>query len=93
MPIIFTEHGGKPIRLQILTTLFGIVFISSGCTDPAYFETPPVEVETTRGSVTCQLYWPEETTWDQAVLAPPGMSIPEADQICRNEGLRRKNKT
>jgi hypothetical protein len=63
--------------------------VLSGCTDPANFETTPVDVETSRGTVTCQLYAPNVVTWDQAVLAPEGMSIPEADKVCQTEGLRR----
>ncbi|WP_171181208.1 hypothetical protein [Ruegeria sp. HKCCD8929] len=64
--------------------------VLSGCAGPAFFESEPVEVDTPKGVVTCQLYLPEEVAWDEAVLAPPGMSIPEADEICRIEGHRRK---
>jgi hypothetical protein len=41
--------------------------------------------------VTCQLYTPDSTIWDRAVFAPKGLSIPNANQICVNEGLRRMN--
>lgn len=80
----------KAIRLVSLAALCCTTLIVSGCTDPSYHETPPVEVETPRGTVTCQLYTREILHWDRAILAPTGMSIPEADRICRDEGLRRK---
>ncbi|WP_171182070.1 hypothetical protein [Ruegeria sp. HKCCD8929] len=76
----------SPITLPFIVSAAAV----SGCAAPEYFETKPVEVETPKGVVTCQLYLPEEVAWDQAVLAPPGMSIPEADEICRIEGYRRK---
>ncbi len=78
--------------MRLLRTLqfFFSVALVSGCIAPEHFETQPVEVETPNGTVICQHYLPEEVAWDQAVLAPPGMSIPEADEICRIEGYRRK---
>lgn len=58
--------------------------------DPRSYESPPVEVETPQGVVTCQLYSPEIVAWDRAIDRPDTMSYPEADEVCRAEGLRQK---
>jgi hypothetical protein len=65
--------------------------VVSGCTIPFYYETSPVVVETRRGIVTRQLYTPELVVSDEAIPAPVGMSIPEADKISRVEGHRRES--
>lgn len=77
-------------NVTYLAVLFSLMLVS-GCAHPTYYETAPVEVETPRGVVTCQLYTPEEVLLDEAIFAPDGMSIPEADAFCRAEGHRRKS--
>ncbi len=64
----------------------------SGGIDPADYETTPVEVQTAKGVVTCQLYREKQVVWDEAISIPPGMTIREGDQICVNEGIRRLKK-
>ncbi|WP_254055649.1 hypothetical protein [Ruegeria sp. EL01] len=85
-----STKGGSAIRTisPVVALLCALAF--SGCNNPTYYETAPVDIETSKGVVTCQLYTPSVVVWDQAVLAPESMSIPEADSICKNEGLRRK---
>ncbi|MEL7013596.1 MAG: hypothetical protein AAFO72_09980 [Pseudomonadota bacterium] len=62
---------------------------AAGCTlDPRNFETEPVEVATSKGVVLCQLYTKETVVWDRAIDRPDGMSVQEADDICRAEGAR-----
>lgn len=63
---------------------------AAGCTiDPRDYETTPVEVASSKGVVTCQLYIEDTIVWDRAIDIPNGMSIAEGDQICRAEGQRR----
>lgn len=66
--------------------------VLAGCIDPADYETAPVKLETSKGVVICQLYKPRQVIWDEAISIPPGMTIAEGDQICKNEGLRRLKK-
>lgn len=60
---------------------------------PKDLETTPVQVQTSKGVVTCQLYRQDRVTWDRAIDFPATkMSVPEADAICQQEGLRRIGK-
>lgn len=54
-------------------------------------ETEPVQVNTAKGVVTCQLYLPEVVMLDESIAHPSGMSLEEADDICRQEGVRVMN--
>ncbi|MEP3638288.1 MAG: hypothetical protein ABJM43_12455 [Paracoccaceae bacterium] len=64
----------------------------AGCaTSPAQFETTPVQLQTPKGVVTCQLYTKERVIWDRSIDRPASMSVKEADDICLAEGLRQKN--
>jgi hypothetical protein len=65
--------------------------ICTGCINLADYESTPVQVSTSQGIVTCQLYRPNEVLWDRATDAPRGMSIKTADNVCIKEGSRRKN--
>ncbi len=63
----------------------------AGCApDPRSFETTPVKLETSKGIVTCQLYTKERVLWDRAIDRPENMTVREADDICRAEGVRRQ---
>lgn len=74
-------------------TLCGVsAVLLAGCaTDPRSFETTPVDVKTPQGVVTCQLYTKERVLWDRAIDRPDNMTVREADDVCRAEGVRRKN--
>lgn len=61
----------------------------SACIDPVDYESEPVQVKTSKGIVTCQLYRQNTVLWDRAIKAPKGMSIKEADEVCVKEGKRR----
>ncbi len=55
--------------------------VLSGCVRGGY-ESTPVEVNTPKGKVTCQLYSPERVQWDEAIAKPDAMSQREADAVC-----------
>ena len=60
---------------------------------PEELETTPVQVQTPKGVVTCQLYRHDRVSWDRAIDFPATkMSVPEADNYCKQEGLRRLGK-
>lgn len=61
--------------------------VLAGCVGtPEQFATAPVEVETSKGIVVCQLYTPEIVLWDRSIGRPDSMSSYEADGICRERG-------
>ena len=70
------------ILLAATTALAGCV------SDPRAYETEPVQLRTSKGIVTCQLYTREQVLWDRSINRPNNMSVEEADTICRNEGHR-----
>ena len=82
----------KPLRvfeigIPLMATL------SACIPSPEQLETTPVKVQTPKGVVTCQLYRQDRVTWDRAIDFPAiKMSVPEADNYCRQEGLRRLNR-
>ena len=59
--------------------------------DPLAYETDPVEVQTSQGVVTCQLYTRNIVAWDRAIDRPDTMSVQQADQICKTEGQRQQS--
>ncbi|MDE9450685.1 hypothetical protein J3R80_09440 [Aliiroseovarius sp. Z3] len=65
--------------------VLGAAVVLSGCVRSSY-ESTPVEVNTAKGKVTCQLYTPERVQWDEAIAKPESMSKREADRICINKG-------
>lgn len=76
----------KTLILAVATGL-----IVSGCSiDQRAYETEPVQVSTSKGIVTCQLYRDDRVLWDEATDFPAGMTLAEADQICIREGIRVK---
>lgn len=77
--------------LKIGALLATTAFLSACAQDPRAYETTPVEVKTKQGTVVCQLYTRERVLWDRAIDRPSTMSVRAADDICRAEGLRRKN--
>ncbi|MCK8462600.1 hypothetical protein MUY35_01890 [Aliiroseovarius sp. S1339] len=64
--------------------LAGAVLLS-GCLRSSY-ESTPVEVNTPKGKVTCQLYTPDRVQWDEAISKPESMTKREADRICIGRG-------
>lgn len=63
----------------------------SGCVSPEQFETTPVQLQTSKGIVTCQLYTKDRVLWDRSIDRPAAMSVQEADAICKQEGQRQKD--
>lgn len=74
-----------------LLTLISIPLLAGCAVDPRAYETPPVSVETAKGTVVCQLYTPERIVWDRSIDRPSNMTVEEADNICRAEGVRQQN--
>ncbi|QBX33865.1 hypothetical protein E4L95_03635 [Paracoccus liaowanqingii] len=72
-------------KVAVLTVALGSL---TACTQR--YETPPVEVETPDGPVTCQLYAPWLVLWDEPVTYPEAMDKAEAVSVCRQEGMFRK---
>lgn len=67
-----------------------IATVAACVPSPEDLETTPVQVQTPKGIVTCQLYRPDRVIWDRAIDYPATkMSVPEADAFCRQEGRRR----
>lgn len=78
------------LRTAMFCTAGALVL--AGCSvDPRSFETAPVDLKTPKGIVTCQLYTKERVLWDRSINRPESMTVQEADDICRAEGLRQKN--
>ena len=69
-------------------TLVGITVLA-GCSIKSGFETTPVDVQTSKGIVTCQLYTGERVLWDEAITMASSMGTEEANDVCRIEGQRR----
>lgn len=76
-------------RFSSCLALMGMA-LTAGCLDPQSFETAPVSLQTDRGVVVCQLYTKDRVLWDRAVDRPDGMSVREADDICRAYGKSQK---
>ncbi len=67
----------------------------TGCVggiDKATYATEPVQVETDKGIVTCQLYREDRVIWDEAIDFPKSMTLQQADAVCQDEGYRRLGK-
>ncbi len=79
----------KPHNLPKAAAAALLALALAGCVNPKDFETDPVEVPTTRGVVTCQLYTQDLVVWDRAIDRPDAMSVSDADAICMDEGKRR----
>ena len=67
------------------------ILLSACVGDPTFYETAPVQVRTSKGVVTCQLYQRDIVKWDRAIDRPENMKVKEADAICLAEGARRAN--
>ncbi|TCS66977.1 hypothetical protein [Primorskyibacter sedentarius] len=70
--------------------LLGAITLAA-CSSPEAFETEPVQVQTSQGIVTCQLYTPGLLDWDRSISRPNSMSVEAADQVCKAEGAARKD--
>ncbi|MDC0656681.1 hypothetical protein N6L27_01560 [Leisingera sp. SS27] len=68
----------------------GTLAALTGCVSPEQFETAPVQLRTSKGIVTCQLYTKERVLWDRSIDRPASMTVQEADDICKREGYRQK---
>lgn len=74
-------------RATAFCVFMGATFFLGACS-PRSMETPPVNVVSQDGEVTCQLYSLEMVHWDRAVARPERMGVQTADDICRAEGKR-----
>ncbi|KIC19405.1 hypothetical protein [Leisingera sp. ANG-DT] len=74
-----------------LIKLTAVAVALSGCVSPENYETTPVQLQTSKGIVTCQLYTKERVLWDRSIDRPATMSVQEADAICKQEGQRQKD--
>ncbi|MBY6055304.1 hypothetical protein KUV26_02500 [Leisingera daeponensis] len=63
----------------------------TGCVSPENYETTPVQLRTSSGIVTCQLYTRDRVLWDRSIDRPGSMSVADADAICKQEGQRQKD--
>ncbi|MES0861408.1 hypothetical protein ABLN87_03520 [Ruegeria sp. SCPT10] len=82
----------NPLTKAIVFLPF-VATVAACIPSPKDLETTPVQVQSPKGVVTCQLYRPDRVTWDRAIDFPATkMSVPEADAICQQEGLRRIGK-
>lgn len=61
----------------------------SGCISLKTFESEPVQLQTPKGEVVCQLYGINQTSHDTAIAWPEAMTEEEADGYCLAEGTRR----
>lgn len=78
-------------KKPILFVIAASVLVAGCATDPKNYESAPVSVETSKGTVVCQLYTRDLVAWDRAIEVPQKMSISEGDTICRAEGQRWKD--
>lgn len=77
-------------RFKLLALTPFAAGILAGCVaSPEAYETPPVDLKTPKGVVTCQLYTDEIVLWDRAIRWPRTISAEEADAYCKEEGRRR----
>lgn len=81
------DNGAPTMRyLTSPVALIGGLAVA-GCS-MAEFETDPVEVVIPAVTVTCQLYSRDIVMLDRAIDSPPGMTIAQADVVCRAYGQR-----
>jgi len=52
--------------------------------DQRQYESTPVNVQTSKCVVTCQLYMVDRVQWDEAIAILSGIFKNEADRICVN---------
>lgn len=48
----------------------------------------PINLQTPKGTVTCQNYLDDILLWDRAISHPSGMTKAEADFMCRDAGAK-----
>ncbi|MCA0927021.1 hypothetical protein [Ruegeria profundi] len=82
----------KTSFIRCILVLPVVASLAACIPSPKDLETEPVKVQTPKGEVTCQLYRQNRVVWDRAIDFPATkMSVPEADNYCRQEGQRRLN--
>lgn len=81
----------KSVKSTVLLSVSAAAVILSGCVpSPENYETTPVQVQSEKGIVTCQLYSKDLVAWDRSIHRPNSMGVQEADAICKEEGKRQK---
>lgn len=73
-------------KFKTTGTLLSALMVAGCIGSPEEYETPPVEVQSSQGVVTCQLYTPQTVIWDRAIDWPRTMSVKEADSLCKARG-------
>lgn len=73
---------------KVSLVLAGLLVSACSIESKSSFESPEVVVTTDAGPVTCQLYTRDELIWDRATLRPSTLTDDQANQICRDEGVR-----
>lgn len=74
----------KIVALSAAALAFGAL---SACVHSTKeYESNPIQVQTSRGVVTCQLYRLDIVEWDRSTDRPARMGIEEADQYCIKAG-------
>lgn len=68
-----------------------IVLMTTACIDRSFFESDPVQIRTSQGIVTCQLYTDNRIDWDEAIGRPETMTDAQAQAVCIAEGKKRLN--
>lgn len=69
-------------------TLAASLVIAGCATSIEDYETTPVQLKTSKGVVTCQLYSHDRVMLDRAIDIPRTMTIKEGDALCKAEGVR-----
>jgi len=82
------------MTIKKIAILMGAFVAVSACVpDPRAYESEPVELQTSGGVVTCQLYTRERVIWDRSINRPSNMSVEQADEYCQAEGLRQQQES
>lgn len=75
----------KKLTLVMAVAATGVM---AGCVSKTAYESNPVQIETPKGMVTCQLYTRDRVQWDESIAVPAGMTKAEGDAYCIQEGHR-----
>lgn len=74
--------------LRTVAFFTSALLLLTGCAPQEVYETEPVQIETSKGLVTCQLYQKHLVLWDEAIDWPDETSEEFADRSCRSFGWR-----
>ena len=80
----------KTTKMKAAIGLLAALVVSGCAGDPRSYETTPVQLKSSAGVVTCQLYTREKVLWDRSIDRPANMTVETADNLCRAEGVRQQ---